>query len=392
MIPRILDLPVGRRNFFLFGPRQTGKSTLIGELLKDKDHMTLDLLRREIFLKYRVNPGQLTKEIEYQLDFEHARSLIVFIDEIQKLPLLLDEVHHLIERYKGRLCFILTGSSARKLKRSSVNMLAGRAWEFRLYPFTFLELGAAFDLDSVLLRGSLPPVTAEHDPEAAFFTLDAYCNTYLKEEVLDEALVRNIEAFSRFLQIAADQSGRIVNFSTIARDTGVSSKTVKGYYQILEDTLVAYRIEPFLKSVRKRIISHPKYYLFDLGVINALCGRSRPRSIMPPTVYGMLFEHFIVLETLRLLDYRKRFTKMYHWRTGSGAEVDLIIEDGERLLAVEIKSSPRVEKRDLKGLASFMKDHPGAEPMCVSTCDLPYLAGDIPVMPWREYFRRLQLI
>jgi len=389
MIPRIIDLPFGKHSFFLFGPRQTGKSTLVNSRIRDLRHLCLDLLKRDVFLKYRLEPGIFRSEIEYLVKREQE-VLTVFVDEIQKLPLLLDEVHYLLERFKGRIHFVLTGSSARKLKRAKVNMLAGRAWEFRLYPLTFLELGNSFDLNQVLLKGSLPPVIGQNNQDA-FRTLHAYCRTYLKEEIMDEALVRNVEAFSRFLDIAADQSGSIVNYSTIARETGTSSKTIKAYYQILEDTLIAFRLEPYLKSARKRLIRHPKYYLFDTGVVNSLCGRWTAASIKTPSVFGFLFEHFIVLETQRLFAYKRPFARLYHWRSASGAEVDLVIQEPERIRAVEIKSSKMVKASALRGLRSFCREHPEAEPVCVSMCDMPYYAGEIPVLPWMEYFRELGL-
>jgi predicted AAA+ superfamily ATPase len=218
--------------------------------------------------------------------------------------------------------------------------------------------------------------------------LRTYVQTYLKEEILDEAIVRNIGAFSRFLDIAADQSGKIVNFSTIARDTGVSSNTIKGYYQILEDTLIALKLEPYLKSARKRLMIHPKYYLFDIGVINAINGRIYPSSVKGTSTYGLLFEHFIILETCRLIHYAEKPYKIYHWRSSHGAEVDLIIEAEDVLWAVEIKSYPNVKSGNLKGLKSFMEDYPKAKTLCVSTCETPYLAGTIPVIPWKHFFRK----
>ncbi len=323
-----------------------------------------------------------------------------FIDEIQKCPELLDEVHYLIEKFRGRVSFVLTGSSARKLKRVSVNMLAGRAWQYFLFPFTHVELGEKFDLDEVLLRGTLPPIIDE-PLEDAFRTLRSYVQTYLKEEILDEAIVRNIGAFSRFLDMAADQSGKIVNFSTISREAGVSSKTIKGYYQILEDTLIAVKLEPYLKNARKRLTIHPKYYLFDLGVIgpnerqppegasvrfglmccasrpstrahsaqcddakrrhiNAINGRASISSVGGATVYGMLFEHLIALETYRLIRYTEKPIRIFHWRSAHGAEVDMVLEEGDNLWAIEIKSSRVVKSGDLRGLKAFRDDHPRA--------------------------------
>ena len=310
----------------------------------------------------------------------------VFIDEIQKCPELLDEVHHLIEKFDRKIRFILTGSSARKLKKASVNMLAGRAWQFFLFPFTHIEVGDKFDLDNALAIGTLPPV-ADEPAEDAMRTLMAYVQTYLKEEILDEAIVRNIGAFSRFLDIAADQSGKIVNFSTIARDTGVSSKTIRSYYQILEDTLIAVKLEPFLKSARRRLTMHPKYYLFDLGIINAATGRGPISPAKGTTTYGTLFEHFVILETYRLIHYAEKPYRLYHWRSSHGAEVDMIIETADTIWAIEIKSSPTVSSGNLAGLKSFMKDYPKAKSLCVSTCDNPYMAGTFSIIPWKYLFR-----
>ncbi|MBW2106629.1 MAG: ATP-binding protein [Deltaproteobacteria bacterium] len=384
MIPRIIDIPFKRKSVFLFGPRQVGKSTLVKHLIADMDYLEIDLLKGDTILKYKKNPGLLIIEIEFLAKTKDR--FFVFIDEIQKCPELLNDVHYLIEKFRGRVFFVLTGSSARKLKRASVNMLAGRAWQFFLFPFTHVELGERFNLDDILLRGALPPVI-EESLEDAFRTLTAYAQTYLKEEIFDEAMVRNIGAFSRFLDMAADQSGKIVNFSTIARESGVSAKTIKGYYQILEDTLIAIKLEPYLKSARKRLTMHPKYYLFDIGVLNAINGRTSMSSVKGTTVYGMLFEHFIVLETYRLICYADKPFRVFHWRSSHGAEVDLIVEVGDDLWAIEIKSSPIVRSSVLKGLRSFMEDHPNVRPLCVSTCDRPYMAGDIPVIPWKMLFR-----
>ena len=383
MIKRLINLPFKKKSVFLFGPRQVGKSTLVRHILKDNSCHEIDLLRNEVLKKYKTNPEQIRSEVEYLI--KDKKQFIVFIDEIQKCPELLDEVHFLIEQYKPRIFFILTGSSARKLKRASVNMLGGRAWQYFLFPFIHVELGNDFSLDSVLFKGSLPPVIHESD-EDAFKTLRSYVQTYLKEEILDEAIVRNIGAFNRFFDIAADQSGQTVNFSTIARDTGVSSKTIKGYYQILEDTLIALKLEPYIKSARKRIVKHPKYYLFDIGVINASTGRISMPPAKGTTIYGILFEHFVILETFRLINYSEKPYKMFHWRSSNGAEVDLIIESPETLWAVEIKSSPMVKSANLSGLKSFIKDYPNSRPVCVCTCDTPYMAGEITVINWEKFF------
>ena len=383
MIPRTINLPFKKNSVFLFGPRQVGKSTLIRNLLTDEEHIEINLLKSDVLLKYKANPSQLRLECEFLAGKKDK--FYVFIDEIQKCPELLDEIHHLIEKFGRKILFILTGSSARKLKKASVNMLAGRAWQFNLFPFTYFELKDKFILQEALTRGTLPPIIGETNQDA-FRTLNSYVQTYLKEEILDEAIVRNIGAFSRFLDIAADQSGRIVNFSAIARDTGVSSNTIKGYYQILEDTLIAIKLEPYLKSARKRLIMHPKYYLFDIGVVNALSGRTSPSSVRGTTAYGILFEHFIILEVYRLIHYAEKPHKLFHWRSSHGAEVDLVLETADTLWAIEIKSSPTVKSGNLTGLKLFKTDHPDAKPLCVSTSEMPYTAANIPVVPWKSLF------
>jgi predicted AAA+ superfamily ATPase len=383
MIPRLLNLPFDRKSFFLFGPRQVGKSTLVKNALAGKEYIDVNLLKSEILLKYKTRPNLLRQEINFQL--KRKKTLTIFIDEIQKAPDLLDEIHYLLEKYKKRLFFILTGSSARKLKRSSVNMLAGRAWEFFLFPLTHLELGHLFSLNEILLKGSLPGLIDE-DISDSFRTLRAYANTYLKEEILDEALVRNIPAFSKFLSVMADQNGEIVNYANIARETGVSSKTIKSYYEILEDTLLVLKLEPYLKSARKRLVRHPKYYLFDLGVVNSLCGRTIPEAIEPPSIYGRLFEHFIILEIYRLLSYKELDCHFYHWRSAHGAEVDLVIEKQGQIWAIEIKSTSDIHSKNLRGLQSFMADYPSAKAVCVSTSTAPYLAGDLEIIPWQMLF------
>ena len=383
MISRSLNLPFKKNSLFLFGPRQVGKSTLVRHLLIDEVYLELDLLKTDVLLKYKTNPSQLRRECEFLA--KEKDTFYVFVDEIQKCPELLNEVHYLIEKFGKKILFILTGSSARKLKKASVNMLAGRAWQFFLFPFTHVELGETFNIGDALTRGTLPPVIGE-STEDAFRTLGSYAQTYLKEEILDEAIVRNIGAFSRFMDIAADQSGKIVNFTTIARDTGVSSNTVKGYYQILEDTFIALKLEPYLKSARKRLTMHPKYYLFDVGLINSICGRISPSTVQGTTTYGMSFEHFVILETYRLIHYAEKPYRIYHWRSSHGAEVDMIIETADVLWAIEIKSSPVVKSGNLTGLRSFMDDHPNAKSLCVSTCDTPYLTGAVPVIPWKTLF------
>lgn len=379
---RDLALPIGEHSFFLFGPRQTGKTTLVQTQIRSHANLSIDLLDVGTFLRFSVDPSRFGREVDYWIT--STGSGVVFVDEIQKLPILLDEIHRLIEKHKGRLTFVMTGSSARKLKRSSANLLAGRAWSLSLFPLTYRELGARFNLSEVLHTGSLPPLLSE-DASSVKRTLLAYTQTYLKEEILQEALVRNVPAFSRFLELAADQSGSLVSYSRIASETGVASKTIRDYYQLLEDTLIAFARHPFLKSARKRLTMHPVYQLFDLGVINALCGRFD--AVPPPgtALYGRLFEQFIVLELHRLLRYAGKEWPLYYWRTPQGVEVDVVIETDKGLVAIEIKSTTDVHPGDLRHLSLFLKDYPTARGLCVCNAERPFTVGSIPCLPWKTF-------
>ena len=207
--------------------------------------------------------------------------------------------------------------------------------------------------------------------------------------MLDEALVRNLPAFSRFLELAADQSGMQVNYTNIASETGVRSKTVREYYQILEDTLLAFVLPPYLKSMRKRLMRHPVFYLFDVGVINALCGRLEAGLIPGTPLYGKLFEHFVMLELRRLVSYREKEWGLYYWRTAHGAEVDLVLDTGRKLLAVEIKSGKTVRPQELRGLASFREDYPQSECLCVCRADRPHMVNGIRCLPLKDFFAEL---
>ena len=228
------------------------------------------------------------------------------------------------------------------------------------------------------------------DPAEKKRTLEAYTTTYLKEEILNEAVIRNLTAFSKFLEIAANCNGEIVNYSTIARDTGVASKTIKEYYQILEDTLIAFQLNSYSKSIRKQLILHPKYYFFDPGIVNSLCGRINLELKQSTYLYGQLFEHFIILELQRLIKYYEKSWKVYFWKTIHKAEVDVIIEiDSHTLYAVEIKSALYVTPKDLRGLKSFKKHFPKAKAFCVLRAEKPYAIDDVSFLPWKYFFEEI---
>lgn len=380
MIKRTLN-PSKTRSFFLFGPRQTGKSTYVSSLLKPQD-LYITLLPQGIFLGYARNPGTFRQEV-----LAHQKQYGPFtciVDEIQKIPALLDEVHDLIETYNIR--FILTGSSARKLKRGAANLLAGRANTYQIYPLTYEELSKNFDLERALQIGCLPYLWSHdlHPHEQEEF-LRSYSEIYLREEIQAEGIVRNIGPFARFIDIAANNDGEIVNYSNIARECGVSVKTVQEYYQILEDTFLAHRLDPWTKSVRKRLVSHPKYYWFDTGITNALCYQY---STLNPEVRGRRFEQFIILQLIALNSYYRWNFQFFFWRTNTGVEVDImLVRANKPTVAIEIKSSNKaLTNVDTYGLQEFQKDHPQAKTYLICPIDRPRLLNHgIQALPWQLF-------
>lgn len=309
----------------------------------------------------------------------------IFIDEIQRVPQLLNEVHYLIE--KTGCQFLLTGSSARKLRRGGINLLAGRAVTRYLFPFIYREIANDFELEDVLSFGSLPAVYGRSRDEKIDI-LQAYAETYLKEEIQAESLVRNIGGFSRFIDIAASQCGALVSFSAIGRECQVPTRTVQSYYEILEDTLIGFRLLPWRKSLRKRIVAHPKFYFFDLGVLNSL---TRQLTAPPdPVRTGRLFEQFILLETHRLLNYLRSEASLYFWRTNHGAEVDILIEKhGQLIGAFEIKAVKHVGGNHLSGLRAFRQDYPDVPLHIISLVENAYRIDDVLIMPWKMYLENL---
>ncbi len=377
---RLLRIPA-RRSCLLFGPRQTGKSTLIRSLLPT-DAWTIDLLQHDVFLRYAKEPARFRKEAEERV---RKGTSTIFIDEVQKIPELLDEVHGLIER--GNTRFLLTGSSARKLRRGGANLLAGRAATRRLHSLTAAEMGDAFDLERVLRFGSLPAVVTGSDDDARNL-LSAYAETYLREEIQSEGIVRNLGGFARFLDVAAAGCGDILNVNAVAKDAGVAARTVREYFQILEDTLIGFALEPWRKSPRARLVGHPRFYFFDTGVTNALNRRLHGEPDLRQR--GRLFEQWIVTESLRVVDYLFPETRLYYWRTNHGAEVDLIFErHGQIRLAVEIKSGRSVTGADLSGLRTFGEAHPDVRRVVAATVPEPFRIGDVQVMPWLRLIESL---
>jgi predicted AAA+ superfamily ATPase len=385
MVPRVLK-PSLARSFFLFGARGTGKSTLLRQMFPAKDVLWLDLLDPAVERAFVLHPSLLAEQVEA------SRPRWVVIDEVQRAPRLLDMVHFIIEKNKG-VRFALTGSSARKLKRGGANLLAGRASVFRLHPFCFLEYERGFALDDVLRWGTLPLVALEPDAREKKRILDAYAHTYLREEIMQEQLVRGIEPFRRFLPVAAQASGEILNHSRIADEAGIQVKSAQRFYEILEDTLLGFRLEAFHLSVRKQQRMSPKFFLFDLGVQRALEDRLDEPLQPHSGPYGRLFESHVVLEMFRLNDALETGLRLSYLQSKDRAEVDVIVQKGRSVVAlVEIKSADRVEDRHLRHLLRFAGDFPVARLLVASREERPRKAGRIEILPWQQALRSLFVI
>lgn len=375
-----------RDSILLFGARGTGKSTLLKTIFPAGKALWVDLLKPEVEARFQRNPEELEK-IAAGLLSTQSHGVIV-IDEIQKCPQLLNVVHALIESTPLR--FVMTGSSARKLRHGSANLLAGRAFVHRLHPLTHLELGEDFDLNYNLNWGSLPKVLSLDSDSRRRQFLNSYALAYLKEEVWAEHLVRKLEPFRRYLEIAAQSDGLIINFSKIAKEVGVDTKTIQTYFDILVETHLGFWLEAFHTSVRKQVRLAPKFYLFDIGVSRAL-GRNLTVPVIESTSsYGERFEQFVVLECLRLNDYFERDYRFSYFQSKDGLEIDLIVErPGRPLLLVEIKSTACVRPDHLRSLARLGEDLTPSELWCLSRDPLAKTIGDILVLPWREGLNRL---
>lgn len=373
MYPRVLDLTglVRQSSLFLFGPRQVGKSTLLRHAFPEATYV--DLLEADTFRELSARPETLRQTLS-------PRQRLVIIDEVQKLPALLDEVHLLIERNRD-LRFILTGSSARSLKRGRANLLAGRAWTCRLHPLVRAELDDD-RLQDRLERGSLPAVL---DAESPRELLKAYVGTYLQEEIQAEGLSRNIGNFSRFLEVAALTNGEQLNFTEVGSDTGVPPRTVREWYRILEDTLVGHQLPVYQRTLRRKPVAMAKFYFFDVGVANALVGRWEvpPRS----EAFGRALEHLIFLELRSHLDYTRSDSPLTFWRTRTRQEVDFVIGDE---VAIEVKAGSRITRRDTKGLLALAEEVPLKRKIVVCTERQRRTTDDgVEVLPVDVFLREL---
>ena len=333
-----------RHHVLLLGPRQVGKSTLIDSLEPD---FTLNLASLATFREFVSQPERLERELLA------ARPGIrtIFIDEVQRVPALLDGVQALVDAHPRRFRFLLSGSSARKLRRGHANLLPGRIVLHHLHPLLACELGADFNLDRVLAHGTLPGIYADRDADSRSHILRSYVDAYLREEIQAEALVRDIGGYSRLLDLAVASSGRIVNLNALSRDAAVSYETARRYLDVLEDTLILFRIPAWSGSDRASLVAHPKLMLFDLGVRNAILRRPLDRPLDDER--GLLLEHLVGLELRRREGTIWPEARVQHFRTSRGAEVDFIVSVGRDLWAIEVKASRHVDRRDLKGLGAF---------------------------------------
>lgn len=371
IVRRLLDLrlPEGR-SAFLWGPRKIGKSHWLKATFPKQP--VIDLLKTDVFVDYATRPALLRER------FQDHRGLVI-IDEVQKVPSLLDEVHWLIENRK--LSFLLTGSSARRLRRGHANLLGGRAWRRTMVPLSYREV-SGFDLSTALVSGMVPPHFLSPAPRE---DLRAYTADYLKEEIAAEADVRDLPAFAEFLRVAALTSSELLNYANIAREAGVSQKAVREYFEILEDTYLAQRLGAWKKSRTRRLIQTEKFYFFDVGVANHLSGR-RPEPGNPD--FGKAFEHFILMELRAFQAYKNPDLPLAFWRSAAGQEVDFIV--GEKELAVEVKGTRRVQDRDFVGLRALAEDGKVGTSIVVGLEPEPRrVDGGIQVLPWKIFLDRL---
>lgn len=385
MVNRQINLTKSN-SFFLFGPRQTGKSTLLQKQFPEST-LNYNLLSTDTYQRLAARPGLLKEEI---MAARRERTIThVIIDEVQRIPALLDEVHSMLESAEPCV-FGLSGSSARKLKRTHANMLGGRAWTYRLFPLTTQEIGAGFNLERALHFGTLPKVyLAETDMERSEI-LRSYVDTYIREEIEIEAQIRNIGGFLRFLPTIASENGALVNFLNLSRELMLSVSTIRSYYQIMEDTLLGFFLSPMAKSARKMAAGHPRFYLFDCGVVRALQKKLNAPLDEKTEEYGRAFEHFFICEIMRLNTYLRLDLDISFYRTDRGAKVDCIIKaPSGTLTAIEIKSTRNPSPHHCSGLRSFREIYPDAKCLLACKTDKSAVIGDVLALPWQEALEKI---
>lgn len=387
MYPRKLQMNLPQKqSAFLWGARQTGKSSFLKSHYPDSIYY--DLLNTHDLIRFTTSPYLLREEVLALQPKDLAQPII--IDEIQKVPELLNEIHWLIENSDAQ--FILCGSSARKLKTQATNLLGGRAWPYHFYPFVFSEI-PQFDLLKALQQGLIPRHYLS-DKEFIQEHLQAYIDIYLRDEIRNEGLVRNLAGFARFLEVVGICNGEMINFSNIARDCSIDRTTVQGYYRILIDTLLGYYVYPYSKKVSRDLISAmPKFYLFDVGVANYL-GHKHVTDLKG-SVAGASLEHFIFMELIAYINITRKRMDISYWRTKTGLEVDFILGDAK--VAIEVKISEKISRQDIKGLLAFCEEHPTTQPFVISQDPRPrkleIMRNDNPlsisILPWRLFLERL---
>ena len=376
MYTRLLKPPKAK-SFFLFGPRGTGKTTWVKSVFPEAVY--IDLLEAELFNDLLANSQRLGNFIP-----QSFRDWVI-IDEVQKIPELLSEVHRLIEKYKYK--FVLTGSSARKLRQKGHNLLGGRALTYSMHPLTVPELGKDFNLSHSLKYGQLPSVYTEEDPKRY---LESYLKTYLEEEVRQEGLTRNLGAFTRFLEAASFSQGSILNISSVARECSVDRKVAENYFAILEDLLIAYRIPIFTRKSKRRLVAHPKFYFFDVGVYRTV--RPTGPLDMPEMIEGVSFETLFFQELMAVNNTLALGYKIYYWRTSNNMEVDFVLYGEKGLLAFEVKRTGKVVGPMLSGLKSFLRDYPMAKAYFIYGGERRMRDGDIEIVPISDALKKLEVI
>jgi len=370
---------INRKSMFLFGPRQTGKTSYIkNQLLSDMEvGLFWTLLDGRLRIRLESDIGLLRQEVEVR----NLHDCLIVIDEIQKCPKLLDEVHYLIEERNIR--FLLTGSSARKLKNAGVNLLGGRATERHMHPFTFPEIGSHkdYNLHHIFEHGLLPSVYLSEDPME---DLAAYTNTYLTEEIAAEGTARNIPAFSNFLMVAALTNTQIINYTNIANDCKMSSQTIKQWYDILETTLIGYKVEAYTRTQKRKAFASPKFYFFDIAVARYL--KDIPAVEENTSEFGEFFEQLVCMELRAWIDYKSPRSKLCYWRSLSMSEVDFCLDDN---LAIEVKASKNVTEKHLKGLKTLREEGIFKKYIVVCQEEHPRTIDGILILPWKYFFKQL---
>jgi predicted AAA+ superfamily ATPase len=382
MYERLLrpHLERGKKSVLVLGPRQVGKSTLLDSL---RPELAINLSDPPTFRDYLANPEQLQRELSAK-----PRAATVLIDEVQRVPELLDAIQVILDRSRHGPRFLLSGSSARKLRRGHANLLPGRIVVHHLHPLVAAELGAAFDLERALAHGMLPGIWAEPDSRERASVLRSYSDSYLREEIQAEALVRNLGGYARLLDLVAASSGRILNLSALCRDAGLSFETARRYLEVLEDTLIVRRVPAWTGSLRSSLVAHPKLFLFDVGVRNALLRRPLDRCL--PDERGLLLEHLVASELMARLGTIAPEMGLCHYRTRAGAEVDFVVTLGREIWGVEVKAARRIDRGDLSGLRSFSETVRGVKRR-ILVCQAPRAQeiDGVEILPFERFFDEL---